>query len=340
MSEEVLAWALRRTFESGLLSEEINILWHAGEPLVVGKDFYRAATRQIDQLNSSGTRVVQSIQTNGTLIDADWCELFKSCALRIGISLDGPEGIHDAHRKTRSGQGTFKRTMRGVKALNTAGVDFTTLAVLTRESLLRVDEVLDFFEREGIRNVAFNLEEIEGNGPRWSFADKVEAEALFRDFVREALARHHSGRLAIREISDIEKRLGSSPHTRINSSMPLHFVTVDVDGGFSTYCPELHGTGYSDGTKHIFGNVRVNDFIDILGNPHFLGLYDEIMDGVRACARECDRFQICGSNQVGNKFFENGKFASTETLNCRTRIKAVADALELEKLHGALAVIA
>jgi uncharacterized protein len=338
MSEEVLTWALRRTFDSGLLAKEINILWHAGEPLVVGKNFYRVASRHIEQLNSSGTRVIQSIQTNGTLIDADWCELFKSCAHRIGISLDGPEWIHDAHRKTRSGRGTFKNVMRGVSALKAAGVEFTTLAVLTRESLLHVDEVLDFFECEGIRSIAFNLEEIEGNGPRWSFADKPEAEGLFRNFVREALIRHRSGKLAIREISDIEKRLGPSPSARIGSSKPLHFVTVDVDGGFSTYCPELHGTEYSDCTEHVFGNVRINDFIDIVANRHFLRLYDAIMDGVRACARECDRFGICGSNQVGNKFFENGTFASTETLNCRTRIKSVADALEWERLHGALNV--
>ena len=327
MSNDVLAAALRRAFASTLVADEFDILWHAGEPLAAGTGFYRNASRKIEELNTRSLRVSQCIQTNGTLIDAEWCELFESCGFKVGVSLDGPESIHDAHRRTRAGRGTFRATMRGIDALRAAGIKFSVLAVLTRESLCRIDEAFDFFEDEGIRNVAFNLEEVEGANSKWSFGPGDDPVALYRDFARKAHDRHAGGTLAIREISAIEARLGRSPKTVVGPSRPLQFVTVGVDGGFSTWCPELHGTRYPDGTRHVFGNVLRDDFLDVVGNPRFLRLYDEVMEGVAKCARTCDRFGICGSHRVGNKFFENGTFSSTETVHCLTRIKVVADVL-------------
>jgi uncharacterized protein len=110
--------------------------------------------------------------------------------------------------------------------------------------------------------------------------------------------------------------------------VPLRVVTVGVDGGFSTFCPELHQIRYEDGSIHCFGNVKENELIDIFGNLNFLKIHEKIMEGVRKCAASCDRFAICGSSHPSNKYFDNGSFDSTETLFCRTRIKATADAVE------------
>jgi uncharacterized protein len=331
VSDDVLAWALRRAFSSGPVGEKIDILWHAGEPLIVGTDFYWNASRKIAEFNVNSVRVSQCLQTNGTLIDAQWGDLFKSCDVKVGVSLDGPEWINDMHRRTRANRGTFHATMRGINALRTAGIGFSILAVLTRESLRHIDDVFNFFEAEGIHNVAFNLEEIEGANTAWSFEGDDDPVELYRDFARKAFVRHSRGSLAIREMSAIEGRLGRLPASIVGPSKPLQFVTVDVDGGFSTYCPELHGIKYPDGTRHVFGNVRTNDFLDIIANPQFLQVYDEVMEGVAKCARSCNRFAICGSHRVGNKFFENGTFSSSETVNCRTRIKVAADVIEAQK---------
>ena len=90
MSDDVLAWALRRAFSSGLVGEKIDILWHAGEPLIVGTDFYWNASRKIAEFNVNSVRVSQCLQTNGTLIDARWCDLFKSCDVKVGVSSRWP----------------------------------------------------------------------------------------------------------------------------------------------------------------------------------------------------------------------------------------------------------
>ena len=334
MSTDVLSRALRRAFNSGLLADRLEILWHAGEPLVVGRQFYRHASELIRSLNITATTTQQCIQTNGMLIDAEWCELFVSEDIRIGISIDGPEHIHDHHRVTRSGQPTFRKVMQGVSCLRKHGVDFSTLGVLTKHSLLNYMAVLDFYESEGLHSVGFNLEEIGSTNTRSSFASQEEAEALYRPFVIEAAQRHREGRLRIREIELI---LGSLEHgvppTR-SEAVPLQIVTIGSEGDFSTFCPQLHQVKYADGSIHSFGNVRDNDFIDMFGDLTFLSIHESIMDGARKCATSCERFALCGSSAPGNKYFNNGTFDSTETVYCRTRIKAVADALESQSIDG------
>jgi sulfatase maturation enzyme AslB (radical SAM superfamily) len=87
---------------------------------------------------------------------------------------------------TRARAPRFHATMRGINALRAAGVEFSILAVLTRESLRRVDDVFDFFEAEGIHTVAFNLEEIEGANTAWSFGIGDDSMELYREFARQA----------------------------------------------------------------------------------------------------------------------------------------------------------
>ena len=90
----------------------LAVCWHAGEPLVVPVAFYEQAFNCFAQ--TPGAPAVQhSFQTNATLIDDKWCDLFKRWSVRVGVSVDGPRTIHDANRVDRAGRGTFDRVMRG-----------------------------------------------------------------------------------------------------------------------------------------------------------------------------------------------------------------------------------
>lgn len=328
LSPEMLSLALRRASESGLLGPTLDILWHAGEPLVVGIDFYRDASKKIAETDWGATKIRQHLQTNATLLNDAWCEFFKNENFSVGVSLDGPQPLHDRYRVTRAGKGSFAKTMQGIDMLRKRGVSFSALAVITQDSLDHSRAVLDFFESEEIRDIGFNVEELDSYRPAASFRSRQEAEAGFRAFMLDALDRHRSGRLRIREIEDIQTRLEAGRELKLIHAVPMRFVTVDVDGGFSTFCPQLHDAKYRDGTRHVFGNIVHNDFLDVVADPKFVEVYGEIMEGVRLCAETCKRFGLCGSNQVGVKLFENGTYASTETLICKTRVIIVADILE------------
>ena len=104
-------------FASGWACPEITVVWHAGEPLVAPVAFYREAFAAIERMRPASVIVKHSFQTNGTLIDAEWCRLFLEWNVGVGVSIDGPRELHDRHRKTRSGKGTFDKTLAGIRCL-------------------------------------------------------------------------------------------------------------------------------------------------------------------------------------------------------------------------------
>ncbi len=102
-----------------LLSPMLSVVWHAGEPLVLPIQFYQSAFETFNEVLGDICQVFHSIQTNATLIDADWCELFKNYQVRIGVSIDGPQFLHDKHRKTRQGKGSFNQVNKPRKISQT-----------------------------------------------------------------------------------------------------------------------------------------------------------------------------------------------------------------------------
>ena len=149
--------------------------------------------------------VKHSFQTNGMLIDGEWCRLFLEWNVGVGVSIDGPRDLHDRHRKTRSGKGTFDKTLAGIRCLRANGVAFHVISVLSRDSLAMPDELLEFYLCEGIDQVCFNIEESEGDHVSDLFAPdqtgpelRIRYAAFLRRFWHQARA---SGRVKfVREI--------------------------------------------------------------------------------------------------------------------------------------------
>ena len=135
MSRETITAVVRTLIDDGLLGRHLTINWHAGEPLVMGVEFYRESMELLKPLSATGCYVVHSVQTNGTLIDAKWVQLFRDEHIRVGVSVDGPQFIHDAFRKTRKGLGTHAQTMAGIRQLQDGGVPISVITVLTERSV-------------------------------------------------------------------------------------------------------------------------------------------------------------------------------------------------------------
>src|SRR5262245_17837372 len=112
MSPGTLEQVFRWVFASGLARQPFVLLWHAGEPLVLPVSFYEEAADLLRRHNASQLPVLQSFQTNATLIDAGWCAFFKRPDVHLGVSVDGPAFLHDRHRRTRQGSGTLERVLR------------------------------------------------------------------------------------------------------------------------------------------------------------------------------------------------------------------------------------
>ena len=133
---------------------ELTVEWHGGEPLLAGMEFFRSAL-QLERKYSGGRPVHNTLQTNGTLLNNEWALFFHDNNFLIGLSLDGPEDIHDRFRHTVSGGGTFRSVMHGLEALHRCRVEFNTLTTISRAGEGRGAEVYRFLKSAGSRYMQF-----------------------------------------------------------------------------------------------------------------------------------------------------------------------------------------
>ncbi|MBO7231305.1 MAG: anaerobic sulfatase maturase [Bacteroidaceae bacterium] len=142
MSEELLEKYINQ-YINGASQENISFCWHGGEPLMAGLPFFEKAM-ELQRKYAGGKVIENTLQTNGILVNDDWCRFFKDNNFLIGLSLDGPEDIHDAFRRDCGGAPTFARVMRAVELMTKHGVEFNILSTVNARSEGRGAEVYKF----------------------------------------------------------------------------------------------------------------------------------------------------------------------------------------------------
>jgi uncharacterized protein len=322
--EKVFNW----TFSSGLVRGPFTLLWHAGEPMVLPASFYEQATLLLERCNTSGFEINQSYQTNATLVNDAWCDFIRRRNVQVGVSVDGPDFLNDRNRTTRNGGGTLDRVLRGMQLLRDHDIFFDVITVLTSTSLDYPDELFDFYIEHGITDVAFNVEEIEGPHVTSSLAGSG-MEPRFRRFYSRFmdLALSSDPPLRVREFESSRSSIARPEQltARTQENRPFGILNVDCEGNFSTYSPELLGLSSPRLGSFALGNVARDSLDSVLAMPRFVTLDDEIRRGVDLCQESCRYYPFCGGGPPGNKYFENGNFATTETLSCRLHKKATFD---------------
>jgi uncharacterized protein len=324
MSGTVIDRSIDLVLKSGLVKDNLCIVWHAGEPLSVPIAFYEDAFARI-KARAPHVNVTHSIQTNGTIIDQRWCNLFKRHNVNIGVSIDGPAFIHDRHRKDRKGRGTHAAVMRGIAALKENSIPFHTISVVTADSLDHADEIFEFFLNLGAIQIGFNIEELEGtnSSSTISSASGDKVEAFFRRIY--TLQQKATEYLPIREFdraySAIANVTGNESTSGNQQTTPFGILSIDWNGNISSFSPELLGSASAAYNNFIFGNVQTDSLETLLQNPLFLRISTEIHAGVENCATQCEYFSFCGGGAPANKFYENGAFSSAETMYCRHTIQ-------------------
>ena len=153
MSDALLEEYIRQYLEANKV-DTVTFCWHGGEPLLLGLVFYRKAM-EFQKKHAGGKKVVNTIQTNGTLVDAEWCKFFKENDFLVGISLDGPKDVHDAFRLDKQGRPTWDRVMESVRMFKEYGVEFNTLSVVTSLCEGRGKEIYRFFKSIGSHYMQF-----------------------------------------------------------------------------------------------------------------------------------------------------------------------------------------
>jgi uncharacterized protein len=127
---------------------EVTFSWQGGEPTLMGLGFFKRAVAYQEQYARPGMRIINALQTNGTMLNDEWCAFFKESNFLIGISIDGPRELHDIYRRDKGGAPTFNQVMRGLSLLKKHGVDTNILCTINAGNQAYPQEVYHFLRDE------------------------------------------------------------------------------------------------------------------------------------------------------------------------------------------------
>lgn len=307
----------------GVLSTHRNIrfIYHGGEPLLLGQEYFSKILVLQNLCKSSEHHIANLIQTNGSLIDDDWCGFFKKNGFQLGISLDGPKPLHDANRRYSDGKPTFSDVTEKIPRILDSGLDFGGLSVVTENMLkLNAEEIFRFFVDIGINYFAFLPERPKNT----SFGNIDEAESfyLLRRKYAEFLCniyrcwmRENDPTIQIREISNkLHVLLGGQSHlcTEGGSCVGM-FFGIDSSGEVAHCDKFFQDPGFQ------FGNLRDESFPDILKSEVMKKAINLEKKTRRRC-KSCTWFSFCGGGCLDEALLFYNSGLEDRTSHCHRKI--------------------
>jgi uncharacterized protein len=304
----------------------IGVVWHGGEPLAVGRQKFAALLAPFEDLRRAG-RVRHYVQTNATLLTAEWCDLLTAFDVRVGVSIDGPAALN-AERVDLRGKPAFDRILRGITRLREHNIPFSVIGVVGALGITKPVELMEFLAGLGGHSVGFNIEEIEGINTGQQPPTPAQAE----DFWQQILTwcREHPGAPAVREVERLAEYLHlirSGQRAEWDRRRLDPIPTVSWKGDVVLLSPELADTRAPAYGDFLAGNIIHQPLADILGDAHRLRYVRDFLTGLDRCQAKCAFFDFCRGAQAANRYFENGSLATTETNYCQVSRQALVTAL-------------
>ena len=285
LSLDLIEPIFKEILTSPFVGDFLDICWHAGEPLAVPISYDQEVFKRIEianeKYNSKQVPIYHSIQTNGILINQAWCDFFKESNMCVGVSIDGPDLLHDVHRKTPTGLGTHEGVMRGIRYLQKNDIYFNIIGVITQESLNYPDEIVNFFWENGIDEVAFNMEETEGINETSSL-DKVGTEEKDYQFMKRfwELTSQTNDQFQVREFEAVCGLICENQRlAKTDMNHPFAILNIDYLGNFSTFEPELLSVDIKPYGKLILGNVLRDSLESVCHSEKFKQIYQDMIEG-------------------------------------------------------------
>ncbi|TFG03899.1 MAG: anaerobic sulfatase maturase [Promethearchaeota archaeon] len=153
MNEKILETMISQYL--GYQFQESIFGWQGGEPTLAGLDFFKNVVKLQQKYGKEGQIVGNALQTNGMVIDEDWCRFLNKYKFLVGLSLDGPKSVHDKYRKSIRGQSVWKKVMNAADLMRRYQVEYNILCVITKANVNRVKEIFQFFIDNGFYYLQF-----------------------------------------------------------------------------------------------------------------------------------------------------------------------------------------
>ncbi|MFJ9771182.1 radical SAM protein [Kitasatospora sp. NPDC101157] len=312
---------------------QVVVLWHGSEPTAVGPARFRELVAPFEQLRAAG-KLRHSIQTNATLIDSTWCELFLEYDVQVGVSIDGPKDA--SARVNLAGRSVHDQITAGAQRLIAAGVDTSVIAVITPETAHRGREITAYLDGFGFRQIGFNLEETEGANTERPMVTMGAARQFWRDVI--GYCRSAEKAPNIRELGSLSRYLrpGNVPGRDV-------LPTVMFNGDIILVSPELAGVASPEHHDFVVGNIRHETIQGVLTRHHRVPYVADFERGLTMCKNDCPFWATCYGGYGSNRYCETGRFDITETQHCQgarqALVLAVLDTADPDTDHDLITTI-
>ncbi|HDZ21175.1 MAG TPA: anaerobic sulfatase maturase [Phycisphaerae bacterium] len=230
MSDEVLEAYTRQYLQA--MPVQSQFMWQGGEPLLAGMDFFERALALQSEHKLDGQTVTNGLQTNGTLIDERWCELFKANGFLVGVSIDGTPQWHDYFRRDHAGNPSFHRAWAGLDFLKTFGVEFNVLVTLNSANIVHGGDIYRWFTNRGAQYLQFiPILERDPQGVPQPFSCSGEQYGRFLLDVYEVWRARDVGRVSVRLFDSVmHNELFGAPSTCCYSQRCANAYVLEFNG--------------------------------------------------------------------------------------------------------------
>ena len=279
--------------------EVIRFSWHGGEPTVLGVDYFRRVVAIQRRHCPPGRTIANGMQTNGVLLDEEWGRFLASEGFSVGLSLDGPEDIHDRYRLTRDGKPTFKQAMRGYELLRRHRVPTDILCVVSAANIGRASEVYGFFKRIGATFLTFlPLIERDPTSPAGVSPESLAPEA-WGDFlcaVFDEWVDGDIGRIKIQIIEEAARTAFGQEHSLcIFRPVCGDIPVVEGNGDF-------YSCDHFVDQAHLLGNIRTTPLVDLLESPAQRAFGKAKLEKLSRVCQTCEVLAMCNGECPKNRF--------------------------------------
>lgn len=315
MSFEIMALAIARAFASPHHSH--RFIWHGGEPLLGGYGSLQKAVAVQQELVREGQRYQNNLQTNGLHLDAGTVQFLAAHDFRVGVSLDGPEAIHDAQRPSAQGAPTHRRIMEGIGRLREYSVSFGVISVLTQASLdIEPRSFLQFYRDHELFDLCF----LPVRGNAQAQGESLEAERYYTYMTRlfDAWLELDDPRLRIREFGDWLLLSMGWPGSMCGSASSCVGGTLSVEPDGTVY----HCDKYAGEPDYRYGHVAALDFGELPQSPTACRLRAQDQ-AIPAACRTCEWVKNCAGGCSHDRLVEGRHGASSGTCHRRTLLEHI-----------------
>jgi uncharacterized protein len=277
----------------------IRFSWHGGEPTVLGLDYFRKVVELQRRHRTPDRRIVNGIQTNGTLLDEDWCRFLAAEGFAVGVSLDGPPEMHDRFRVTKDGKPTHEETMRGYELLRKHGVYTDILCVVNADNVRFPLRVYRFFKQINAQHISF-LPMVEPQPEAEGGVDPIsvpaEAWGAFLCAVFDEWRDRDIGRVKVQIFEEATRTAFNQEHSQCIFRPTCGDIPVVEHNGDFYSCDH-----YVD-VEHRLGNIKETPLVELLESPAQRAFGETKLEALPRYCRECGVRSICNGECPKNRF--------------------------------------